>query len=178
MTPEELGANFLDSAYPGWFHKIDVHNIDMEHYSNCILGQLYGDYFDGLNCLDEDCLWAKKHGFDSYGHQQRWIKEINKRKTQTDCPTKEQILEAAKESTVKKALEKLFPNVFNSICLDDITHITSSEQAEKAGIGVNSLCVRGCGNFAKKGFYLSDCVDWKIVKDNLGCLVLVPEKKQ
>jgi len=183
MTREERGANFLDSAYPGWFNKVVSHKICMNNGYACILGQLYGCYISGLGRLKRNNMWAEEHGLDSFGDKLEWIKEINKRKEKDqeqimNCPTKEQILEAAKENSVKKALEKLFPEVFNNICLDSVTYITSSGQAERAGIGRGSLCVRGGGNFARKGFYLNDCVDWKIVKDSSGCLVLVPEKKQ
>jgi hypothetical protein len=39
------------------------------------------------------------------------------------------------------------------------------------------ISIRSAGEFAGKGFYLSDDYNWFIVKDSSGYLVLVPTKK-
>ena len=45
------GAEFLDERRPGWVAKIDRKRLDMLSSRDCILGQLYGDYEDGLHAL-------------------------------------------------------------------------------------------------------------------------------
>ena len=46
------GVKFLDEHYPGWLQEIDVDRLNLEHYSNCVLGQLYGDFGDGMYDLE------------------------------------------------------------------------------------------------------------------------------
>jgi hypothetical protein len=49
VTPEERGAKLLDEKYEGdWREKIDIDELDMDNQDECILGQMYGDYEDGL----------------------------------------------------------------------------------------------------------------------------------
>ena len=38
------GAAWLDANHPGWREKINLAELEMEHCSKCILGQLFGDY--------------------------------------------------------------------------------------------------------------------------------------
>lgn len=44
----EAGAQFLDRIEPGWFKKIEIDIFDISDGCNCILGQIHGDYIDGL----------------------------------------------------------------------------------------------------------------------------------
>lgn len=45
MTPEvERGAALLDEVRPGWFREIDVKKLDLSQATNCVLGQLYGNW--------------------------------------------------------------------------------------------------------------------------------------
>lgn len=40
------GATYLDSKYPNWHREIDTETLQLEVCDECILGQLYFDYFD------------------------------------------------------------------------------------------------------------------------------------
>ena len=57
MFEEEVtaGIALLDKQGPeGWRNKIDVETLDLAYIDKCILGQVYGNYFDGLKVLDVD----------------------------------------------------------------------------------------------------------------------------
>jgi len=41
------GAEVLDRIDPEWYEKINTGRLDMSLYSSCILGQLYGNDFNG-----------------------------------------------------------------------------------------------------------------------------------
>lgn len=45
-------AKFLDENSPGWAYKIRLRELDIESCENCILGQLFGDYDEGMDKLD------------------------------------------------------------------------------------------------------------------------------
>ncbi|MFI6496020.1 hypothetical protein [Nonomuraea typhae] len=50
-TPEQkaaFGAAELDRLQPGWHRLIDTAKLDLWSEDNCVLGQLHGDYVDGL----------------------------------------------------------------------------------------------------------------------------------
>jgi len=51
----ERGAAVLDTVLPNWESQIDLETLDMSLGSECgcVLGQLYGDYFEGLRVLEE-----------------------------------------------------------------------------------------------------------------------------
>lgn len=63
MTYVENGARFLDVVAPGWWKSIKLRKLDMAHDENCILGQLWGNYFNGLAGLglSDD---GRRFGFD------------------------------------------------------------------------------------------------------------------
>lgn len=89
------GAALLDEKHPGWAEKIDKLLLDMNDCYDCVLGQLYGEYFDGREALGLTHGWY--HGFDNsvntdispseelpvlavYEHLNTlWIAEINQR---------------------------------------------------------------------------------------------------
>jgi len=45
MEDVKRGAALLDTYEPGWADRIDLNALDMDFADQCILGQLYGDYF-------------------------------------------------------------------------------------------------------------------------------------
>ena len=49
------GAELLDEKRPGWAAAIDRKRLDMGSVCNCVLGQLYKDFSDGLNAI---CSYA------------------------------------------------------------------------------------------------------------------------
>lgn len=42
------GATLLDTAYAGWAEMVFPESLVMWHHQHCVLGQLYGDYFEAL----------------------------------------------------------------------------------------------------------------------------------
>jgi hypothetical protein len=42
------GATFLDMTVPGWWDRIDVKLLDLGNCFKCVLGQLCGDFGDGV----------------------------------------------------------------------------------------------------------------------------------
>lgn len=54
QTPSKraaAGAAFLDEARPNWVESVNVHCLDMESASRCILGQMFGSYSEGIDAL-------------------------------------------------------------------------------------------------------------------------------
>ena len=45
------GVKLLNEKKPGWKKKIDRERLDMSSCEDCILGQLFGSYRDGLYIL-------------------------------------------------------------------------------------------------------------------------------
>jgi hypothetical protein len=60
------GVKWLDEAVPDWRSKIDLQELDLTSECNCVLGQLFGDFFtpldNGTLTMDE----AIACGFDEY----------------------------------------------------------------------------------------------------------------
>ena len=81
------GAKLLDDRVPNWREEIDIDKLNMGSCLRCVLGQIYGEYEDGIDALNLDRTKDEdlKHGFDaigSYGQdiiRESWIAEINKR---------------------------------------------------------------------------------------------------
>lgn len=48
----DAGAAFLDQRCPRWARYVIPHTLDMGDYAFCTLGQIYGDYYEGLDFLD------------------------------------------------------------------------------------------------------------------------------
>lgn len=40
------GAAYLDKREPGWADKINLASLDMSFCVTCVIGQLYGDYYE------------------------------------------------------------------------------------------------------------------------------------
>jgi hypothetical protein len=53
LIPERVarGAAKLDEVNPGWRASIDGANLRMGGCASCVLGQLYGNYVDGLDAF-------------------------------------------------------------------------------------------------------------------------------
>jgi len=59
----EKGVEFLNKVYPDWLSKIDLEKLNMDQPSNCILGQLYGNFYVAQNILDMSDKNYDKMGF-------------------------------------------------------------------------------------------------------------------
>ena len=75
------GAALLDEKHPGWREKINIDKFDIDHCNFCVLCQLYGSYFNGLNQLNITGD-ATGHGFcptdkdEIKALNDMWIEEI------------------------------------------------------------------------------------------------------
>lgn len=81
------GASFLDGEVPNWSHpnRIDLDALRLASCKRCVLGQLFGEYGEGVDDLglsetDEDTL-----GFFAVDHEwadltEAWRAEIRKRR--------------------------------------------------------------------------------------------------
>lgn len=61
------GSTLLDSTVPGWYNKIDLSKLRIQHCDRCVLGQLYGEYTLGCNVLLGEHTFDDryKNGFSS-----------------------------------------------------------------------------------------------------------------
>lgn len=51
----EEGAKFLDKKVPDWATMLDLGALELGDCSQCVLGQLYGHYDNGVVALDITC---------------------------------------------------------------------------------------------------------------------------
>jgi hypothetical protein len=70
-TEVARGIALLDKRTPGWRERLDPDRLAIASCEDCVLGQLYGDYFDGREALHGNMPlvdafdWAVDHGFTS-----------------------------------------------------------------------------------------------------------------
>lgn len=82
-TAVDKGAAWLDRVKPGWREMIDIGSLQMDRCDRCILGQLYGDYFDAiytsptLGSKDSAC----RHGFQAEGDSTLYADEYHSDRT-------------------------------------------------------------------------------------------------
>jgi len=72
----KAGVSFLDERRPGWDDYIILGNLNMHDGRDCILGQLYGYYKQGLRALKISDFDANELGFMTPGSNHRfnlWI---------------------------------------------------------------------------------------------------------
>ena len=80
----QAGIKKLDHELPHWDQKIDINSLCLESPCNCILGQLYGSYTQGIYKANID--FGSKYGFSALIRwefpilQKIWIREILKRR--------------------------------------------------------------------------------------------------
>lgn len=73
MTEAENGAALLDEKVPGWAERIYLDELEISSLDDCVLGQLFGEYHNGMIALfpgyeakplvDQEWL-GRQHGFD------------------------------------------------------------------------------------------------------------------
>lgn len=61
------GIALLDREQPGWREKIDLDTLDLASCSVCVLGQVFGDYDDGIDALG---VSGYDYGFNTMGGMQ------------------------------------------------------------------------------------------------------------
>lgn len=64
------GIEYLDKSFPDWIEKIDVDKLKMSDPCSCVLGQLFGGFWNlskhwcpGGWGREEFCFWAGERGF-------------------------------------------------------------------------------------------------------------------
>jgi|SRR5215467_459978 len=76
-------AAMLDEVYPGWAHKVNPRKLDMECGNRCVLGQLYGDFADGMFVLSSTYgdIYKNPVAFlERPGVRKQWVNEIKTRR--------------------------------------------------------------------------------------------------
>jgi hypothetical protein len=58
------GATLLDEIRPGWWREINDDELDMQWCQECILGQVFGNYFLAFSQLPIPRFNAPMFGFD------------------------------------------------------------------------------------------------------------------
>ena len=78
------GMELLDRENPSWCDKIELKSLDVGNVGHCVLGQVYGEYIDGVGALGI-AFHTERHGFmwlnsDSVmGLTRSWKKAIKER---------------------------------------------------------------------------------------------------
>jgi hypothetical protein len=70
----ENGMQLLDRVYPGWEKKVNLETLDIMSCRHCILGQLYGDYDDGVRWVGISKHSAHEFGFVEQG--EIWFNDL------------------------------------------------------------------------------------------------------
>lgn len=76
------GAKWLDKHYPGWEELVNPDKIDLGSPTMCVLGQIYGRFYDGLISLRIMNQYVQ-HGYagkDEIGLTESWKREIRTRR--------------------------------------------------------------------------------------------------
>lgn len=60
------GAKFLDEVMPGWAGKINTLELNVDSFKNCVLGQLYGSFWEGMRRLGHNPEWHDLYDDDGF----------------------------------------------------------------------------------------------------------------
>lgn len=78
------GASFLDERAPeGWYNIVDPDRLDQSDADECVLGQVYGYYDDGVEELG---IGYGRSAFDGRVSTAAWVEEIEKRRNTIAAP--------------------------------------------------------------------------------------------
>lgn len=66
------GMALLDERKPDWRKYVKLATLDMNEPAQCILGQVYGNYYDGIDELALDSLIVMDYGFFSRDIGDSW----------------------------------------------------------------------------------------------------------
>lgn len=78
------GIDLLDEVGPeNWRERIRPNELNIQLLDNCILGQVFGDFFQGCEDLDLNAWTATDYGFNVenaewYATTQIWLEELEK----------------------------------------------------------------------------------------------------
>lgn len=84
LTTAEGAAVLLDDRAPErWYHRIDLGRLDQNSTSDCVAGQIFGGYSDGLEYLGVPLF---TDAFDGTVGTEEWEHEIRKRLAEDPRP--------------------------------------------------------------------------------------------
>lgn len=65
MFEEEIerGVAVLDNVKPQWYHHVDLDALNLDNCYHCVLGQLFGDFEDGVSDLRRITGWSGGDGW-------------------------------------------------------------------------------------------------------------------
>lgn len=98
----EEAANLLDKDKPDWYTKI-VRTLVMGSPDNCLLGQIYGNYYTSFEKLFGKPASYERAGDTIFGNRafpSTWYVEIDKRKKENDFMNRRSIIWAANQIQV------------------------------------------------------------------------------
>lgn len=60
------GIKFLDKELgrKKWAKKIKLNKLNLGNAATCVIGEIYGDYGDGLDTLNKSKAWGRNNGFN------------------------------------------------------------------------------------------------------------------
>lgn len=78
QIPDEIkaGMDLLDEEFPGWREIINPEQLDMGDCHQCILGQLFGEYFTGKREMGLTGTEPEEFGFEDWvggNDRYQWI---------------------------------------------------------------------------------------------------------
>lgn len=172
-TTVEEAAKVLDDVVHDWAKKIDTEKLNMGHWEECILGQLYGDWDDGGIAIFGKQVWNDNSNSmpDLFaGNKEEWLNEIQKRLEKTVNDFTWAMLQMRNGLTVKR-------KGFNwAMSLDDggqlYVEYISNPKKEKSSIGQAHINAKDWEVYTPKT-YLKDLTTgqkFKFVNDDDVCL--------
>lgn len=95
-TSIEEAAKHLDDHCPEWVNKIDLNKLDPSSVTNCVLGQLYGNWSIGMKYLyNLDITYGDNYSNDGlFGSRADWKQQIELRSKKEDIVTRLTFIEA------------------------------------------------------------------------------------
>jgi hypothetical protein len=76
----KVAAKWLDEYYPGWYHQIDITELDLSSPEKCICGQLTLDWNTIATRIRTDKNVNTAAIFSATWFERYWINEINFRR--------------------------------------------------------------------------------------------------
>ena len=109
------GIELLNKINPGWVDKINLEELDMSQADKCIIGQVYGDYCNYINGIEQDYRCDRLEcGFTSEYHNRstkEWKEAIIR------------IRSNLKNNTLDSIPEKLYSKEEVKLLLEDVMNI-------------------------------------------------------
>lgn len=94
------GAAFLDERWPGWWKRVNSRTLNVESCLNCVLGQLFGSYQEGMDWVSDMTghKFACRYGFatGTMGNYklltELWVEVLTQRRLAEERKHKEYVL--------------------------------------------------------------------------------------